>query len=211
VNGSVTEHWVEVNMSAPLEKQDGILLDVLRPHVLGLRRRGVLVSYHYFREPEIRFRVRLRTARSKGSEERALAKIADSLVKKGLVDEWHFGNHGEKGKAYVGEEDRYGKNGWKVAQDYFNQGAETALRLIALKRRGRLESPLWAKGKGNPWEGGSGNPWKERQGDPLVYHWSRHLHLFTNQLGFDIDKEVRLSEKQAERYRFISEELGMKW
>jgi hypothetical protein len=205
------EHWVEINFDAALAKQDGILLDVLRPYLRRLERKGELVTWHYFREPEIRFRVRLRSRAEKERQEADLSRIAGSLAKKGLVSEWHFGNHGEKGKVYTGEEDRYGKNGWKVAQDYFRNGAETALMLLELKKRSHLESPLWAKGEGNPWEGGKENPWREREEDPLVYHWSREVHLLSNQLGFNMVKEADLCSKQAERYRQVVKGFGILW
>jgi hypothetical protein len=205
------EFWIEANLHCDLEAQSHVLLDVLRPYVERLKKSGRLVTWHFFREPEIRFRVRLKDRKTKTAESRAVASMADSLVKQKLVSSWHFGNHGEGGKEYSGEEDRYGRNGWKVAQDYFNSGAETALRLLALKREKRLEDPLWAKGLGNPWEGGEANPWKERQEDPLVFQWSRYVHLFTNQLGFDMEDEVRLCSRQAERYRMVTEETGMKW
>lgn len=205
------EHWVEINLNADVAVQDGILLDVLRPYLTRLERAGELVTYHYFREPEIRFRVRVRSREVKARQALVLSRMADSLVKKRLASEWHFGNHGEKGVEYVGEEDRYGREGWKVAQDYFRNGSDTALRLLDLKRRSRLESPLWAKGLGNPWEGGGRNPWREREDDPLVYHWSRFVHLFSNQLGFDMEKEVELCSKQSERYEQVMKEFGMKW
>jgi len=205
------EHWVEVNLVVDFADQDKVLLDVLAPYVERLRRRGTLVSFHFFREPEIRFRVRLNSARAKASERRAIAAMASSLQKRGLVSTWHFGNHGERGRMYSGEEDRYGKNGWQVAQDYFHDGSQTALRLLSLRREGRLENPLWAKGLGNPWEGGERNPWKEREDNPLIYNWSRYVHLFTNQLGFDIDEESRLCARQSDRYAKISRELGIKW
>ncbi len=205
------EHWVEINLLADVEVQDGILLDVMRPHVRRLERTAELLSFHYFREPELRFRVRMKSAGARKRELSDLARIAEGLVRKRLVSEWHFGNHGEKGADYVGEADRYGVNGWKVAQDYFRDCSETALSLLELKRRAKLESPLWAKGLGNPWEGGERNPWREREDDPLVYHWSRFVHLFSNQLGFDMDREADLCQKQSERYRQVTREFGMKW
>jgi hypothetical protein len=205
------EHWVEINLMAALEHQDAILLDVLRPYVRRLRESGNLLTWHYFREPEIRFRIRVRSKKARTRETANLAGIAESLAEKRLVSGWHFGNHGERGKDYVGEEDRYGKNGWRVAQEYFERGAETALGLLELWRRDRLENPLWARGLGNPWEGGDRNPWREREDDPLVYHWSRYVHLFSSQIGFDIDKESRLCRKQAQRYSRISKEMGVKW
>ena len=205
------EHWVEVNLNAALADQDSILLDILEPYVEKLDKTGELLTWHYFREPEIRFRVRLKTSAAKLAQAHAISKLADSLEAKGLISEWHFGNHGEKGSNYAGEEDRYGKNGWKAAQDYFRNGSETAMALISMKRRSRLESPLWAKGRGNPWEGGGRNPWRRREADPLVYHWSRFVHLFTNQLGFDMIRETELCNKQAERYRQVVKEFGMRW
>lgn len=192
-------------------EQDRLLLEVLLPYVKYLRKTGTLVSWHYFREPEIRFRLRLKSRASKSKEKKTVTVMAKSLRRRGLVSGWHLGNHGKKGKVYSGEEDRYGKEGWKVAQEYFNQGSETALKLLELKTESGLENPLWGKGLGNPWEGGKKNPWREREKDPLVYHWSRYVHLFTNQLGFDIDDEVGLCAKQAERYKRVSEEAGMKW
>ncbi|HXY56759.1 MAG TPA: lantibiotic dehydratase C-terminal domain-containing protein [Nitrososphaerales archaeon] len=205
------EHWVEINLDGEVEGQDGILLDVLRPYVRRLDERRTLVTYHYFREPALRFRIRLKTAASKEREARALAKIAHSLVRKGLVTEWHFGSHGESGTEYSGEEDRYGREGWKVAQDYFRNGAETALRLLELKRRSRLENMLWARGLGNPWEGGELNPWKRKEDDPLMFHWSRFVHLFSNQLGFDMGREIELCARQADGYGQVVKEFGMKW
>lgn len=205
------EHWIEINLFARRRIQDEILQDILRPHVERLQNKGVLVTWHFFREPEIRLRVRLRNENSKAKEIEALAKLANSLQKRRLILNWHFGSHGEKGLNYVGEEDRYGCNGWKVAQDYFNQGSEIALRLLALKKQNRLENPLWAKRLGNPWEGGKRNPWREHLKNPLVYHWSRYVHLFTNQLGFDIKDEVKLCSRQAVRYRRVMKSFGMKW
>ncbi len=205
------EHWIEINLMGGREEQDAVLLDVLRPYVRRLRESGNLLTWHYFREPEIRFRIRVRTEKARTKETAKLAGIAESLADKKLVSEWHFGNHGETRKDYVGEEDRYGKNGWRVAQGYFERGAETALDLLELRRKTRLENPLWARGLGNPWEGGGRNPWREREDDPLVYHWSRYVHLFSSQIGFDIDEESRLCRKQAERYSRISKEFGVKW
>ena len=205
------EHWVEINLEGDVAEQDAILLDVLQPYVRRLEKKNALVTYHYFREPELRFRVRLKTAASRRREARALARIAGSLSRKGLISGWRFGKHGESGVEYSGEEDRYGKEGWKVAQDYFRDGADTALRLLYLKRRSRLENVLWAKGLGNPWEGGDQNPWREKEEDPLAFHWSRFVHLFSNQLGFDMEREVELCAKQAERYRQVAVDFGMKW
>jgi hypothetical protein len=205
------EHWVEINLNADVKVQDQILLDVLSPYVRRLEKKGELLSFHYFREPEIRFRVKLRGTRARKREMANLSRIADQLIRRKLISEWHFGSHGEEGVEYVGEEDRYGVNGWKVTQDYIRQGSETALRLLELKRSSKLESPLWARGLGNPWEGGEQNPWRDVEEDPLVYQWSRFVHLFSNQLGFDMDAEVRLCEKQAERYRKVTREFGLKW
>lgn len=205
------EHWVEINLDAELAVQDSILLDVLRPYVRKLGRRGDLVTYHYFREPEIRFRVRLKHSTAQARAASELRRIAVALERRKLVSGWRFGSHGEQGKQYVGEEDRYGRNGWVVAQEYFRRGAETALDLLELKRRSKLESPLWAKGLGNPWEGGRSNPWTEVVSDPLAFHWSRYVHLFSNQVGFDMVSEARLASKQSDMYREVHQKFGMSW
>jgi hypothetical protein len=205
------EHWIEVNLYAKRKLQDGILLDVLKPHIEKLQTRHVLVTWHFFREPELRFRVRLRNEKVMNEEIKVIANLARSLQRRGLISNWHFGGHGEEGSRYDGEEDRYGRNGWKVAQDYFNQGATIALRLLALKRQNRLENPLWAKGLGNPWEGGKKNPWRQHEKNPLAYHWSRYVHLFTNQVGFDINYEAKLCSKQAARYTKVTKDMEMKW
>jgi hypothetical protein len=205
------EHWIEVNLFAELADQDHILLDVLWPYVKRLERRRALLTWHYFREPELRFRIRMKTKASKRRQMRMISKIAGVMLKEKLVSKWHFGNHGDPGGEYSGEAERYGVNGWKVAQDYFRDGSETALRLLDLKRGSRLENPLWGEGLGNPWEGGDKNPWRDKIDDPLVYHWSRFVHLFSNQLGFGIEDEVALCSKQSEGYRRVVEEFGMRW
>jgi hypothetical protein len=205
------EYWTEINLFADSAAQNEILLDVLWPYVRKLRKSGVLASFHYFREPEIRFRVRLKTERERRVQLGVQERMAKRLRERGLIRSWKFGSHGVEGEPYSGEEDRYGKNGWKVAQRYFEDGSETALRLLELKRELLLENPLWARGLGNPWEGGEKNPWRKREEDPLAYHWSRYMHLFSNQLGFDLDYEVRLCERQAEGYRKVVDEFGMKW
>lgn len=205
------EHWIEINIDAEVSDQDRILLDFLLPHVKELERKRELITWHYFREPEIRFRVRVSDRSTKSREMPNLARIADSLVRRNLASGWHLGRHGEEGVAYEGEADRYGQSGWRVAQDYFMDGSETALALLKLKRRSKLESPLWAKGLGNPWEGGEKNPWREKEGDPLAFHWSRFVHLFSNQLGFDMEKEAELCAKQSEKYTQVAREFGMRW
>jgi hypothetical protein len=209
--GMQMEHWIEVNLTVDMKLQNQVLLDHLRPYVERLRRNGTLLRYHFFREPEIRLRVKLNSAKAKRAEEKNVKRLAESLVEAGLVSEWHFGRHGEEGEPYSGEQDRYGEKGWQVAQAYFENGAEVALNLLELSRKGRLENPLWAKGLGNPWEGGDKNPWREREENPLLYHWSRYVHLFTNQLGFNVDEESTLCSKQAERYARISKDFGLKW
>jgi hypothetical protein len=205
------EHWVEVNLQCRLKDQDAILLEVLRPYAMGLDRDGRLLTWHYLREPELRFRVRLKSRSAIKKEKRSLANIARKLKAKGVVSEWNFGSHGEKGRRYSGEVDRYGEEGWKVTQGYLRHGSEVALALIELRRGNRLENPLWGKGLGNPWEGGTRNPWRGKVGDPLEFHWSRFVHLFSNQLGFDMLKEAKLSARQAKTYRAVHDEIGMDW
>ena len=209
--GAVLEYWIETNLFIKKRLQDEILLDIIKPYVNKLEKRKQLVTWHFFREPEIRFRIRLKNKKATNRELKALTALAESLKRRNLVSSWNFGNHGEKEQPYMGEEDRYGRNGWRIAQEYFRSGAETALALLALKRRSKLENPLWAKGLGNPWEGGKRNPWRQRQKNLLVYHWSRYVHLFTNQLGFETTTEANLCSKQADRYRWLSKHIGMKW
>ena len=132
------ERWVEINLFAKARDEDRILLEVLWPYVKKLRRQGALVGWHYFREPEIRFRVRVKSEKERRAQSKAVESMAARLKKEGLVSRWRFGNHGEEG-TYVGEADRYGDNGWEIAQKYFEDGSETALRLLALKRKSGLE------------------------------------------------------------------------
>lgn len=203
------EHWVEINLFADLGVQDDILLGVLWPHVKRLRRKGALLSFHYFREPEIRFRMRLTTELEMRAQERKLGEIAERLKRRGLVSKWNFGDHGAADKRYVGEEDRYGKNGWLVAQRYFEEGAEAALGLLDLKRKSKLENVLQSKSK-DTWGWKGSDEWRARTEDPVVFHWSRRVHLFTNQLGYNIEDEAELCSRQAERYRQVASQ-GVRW
>ncbi len=53
---------------AELEDQENVLLRVLKPYVEKLKKSGTLVTFHFFREPEIRFRVRLNSKKAKARE-----------------------------------------------------------------------------------------------------------------------------------------------
>mgnify|MGYP005634972143 CR=1 FL=1 len=84
-----------------------------------------------------------------------------------LFADYCYGNHGECGKEYVGEEDRYGSEGWNLVAKMLNFGSEIALKLI--KKRENM---------------GRSNEFKM----PLDVYVDRYDHLFLNQISPLVDE-----------------------
>jgi hypothetical protein len=136
-------------------------------------------TWFFFWEPELRLRVRWRRAASAGSAEAALKAHLDAL---GV--EWWEGAHGERGRRYEGEAEDYGTEVWQLVQKDWMSASRLALAFAELEPAGRLT--------------------RTRE-----YHWSRRVHLFSNQVFGDWPSEVRLCLAQARWYLARPELAGL--
>jgi hypothetical protein len=176
------EAWIEVNLvpSQPLDA--ALLVEVIDP-LIHEQLRSDVETWFYFWEPDLRLRIRWRDP-ARAEELNGVLRSAlkrDQAV--GRFKDWYEGAHGDRGKAYAGEADFYGEEVWPQIQKDWMNGSELALLLIKLDRAGALG--------------------KNRES-----HWSRHVHLFTNQLFGSWDAEVQLCLNQALGYLRKIEEQG---
>jgi hypothetical protein len=168
------EAWIEVNL-VPNEPLDATLLIDAIDHLVHEELRDDVETWFYFWEPDLRLRIRWREPARTVELNGVLRSALERDQAAGRFKDWYEGAHGERGKAYLGEADFYGEEVWPQIQKDWMSGSELALLLIKLDRAGALQ--------------------KNRE-----FHWSRHVHLFTNQLYGSWDAEVQLCLNQALGY-----------
>lgn len=169
----MAHEWTEVNI-VPDSSQDVatsvLLLDVLDPLVHDTLR-GRLDAWFYFWETapigrlHLRLRVRWLHLHQVDDDRSELAVLLDDAQSAGKFVRSYEGNHGVEGETYEGEAERYGPEVWELTFRNWTSGSELALAILKAQAEGNLTKP--------------------RQ-----FHWSRGLHLYSNQLGLS---EVHLS------------------
>jgi hypothetical protein len=164
--------WIEVNLVAPAAMQPTqVLLRIVDP-LVHEQLADRIDMWFYFWEPELRLRIRWRDPRSVDANRRELTDFLDNACRAGTLKEWFEGSHGRRGGTYRGESGFYGAEVWElVARDWTN-ASELALALARIESEGRLTRPR-------------------------SFHWSRRVHLFSNQLLVD---EIALCLAQARSY-----------
>lgn len=179
-----TEAWIEITLVPNVSPDTDLLLLVIDPLVHG-KLAGEIESWHYFWEPALQVRVRwVHASRRTGLDDR-LGTYLDKKRDEGYFKEWYESNHGTRGERHEGEPERYGPEAWDLIQKDWMNGSELALRLLRLERENRLTGELTPT---------------------LDAHWSRHVHLFTNELFGTSegptwwDSEIRLCLQHARGY-----------
>ena len=166
------EEWVEVNIvPASTNNAERLLLDVIDPLVHD-RLVGRIDTWFYFWEPDLRLRIRWRNSADAEENRSALFAFLNAAQRAGHIVSWYEGSHGERGKTYPGEADFYGEEMWELTAKDWMSGSELALALMKFDTQNRLTKPE-------------------------SFHWSRRVHLFSNQLLLD---EVPLCLRQARGY-----------
>ena len=163
--------WIEINVGISRYDRDTMLglffklVDSLVTKFKGLAKEGS--SWHFLWESNpwpstlrLRFYGDEETIdRIKQEFERLWSSLKAS--RPDLLVDYCYGSHGECGEEYVGEEDTYGSEGWKLVKKMLNFGAETALKLI--KEHENM---------------GRSKEFRE----PLDVYVDRYVHLFLNQM-----------------------------
>jgi hypothetical protein len=164
--------WTEVNVvPADPGRPEELLLALVDPLVheqLGAR----IDVWFYFWEPELRLRIRWREDADVDAALGELARALDQAADQGRAADWYEGAHGQRGATYTGEAEYYGAELWELTSRDWMAGSELALAIVRLDAAGRLERPR-------------------------DFHWSRRVHLFSNQL---LQDEIGLCLRQAAGY-----------
>ena len=168
------EHWIEVNLEPMRPLDEDVLVDVVDPLVHETFA-GEIATWFFLWEPELRLRIRWRDGGRARELSDRLAALLDDCARGRKIHDWYEGAHGVRGERYVGEADHYGEEIWPRLQLDWMSGSELALAVVKLERTNALTQPR-------------------------DYHWSRRVHLFTNQLVHTWDAEVELSLRQALGY-----------
>jgi hypothetical protein len=160
-----------VNVSVRADERARLLLDLVDPLVheqLAAR----IKTWFFFWEPELRLRI-LWTDREQAESARAdLAGFLDRAKAEGKLEDWYEANHGVRGEVYRGEAELYGSEVWELTANDWMSGSELALAIVRFEADGVLK-------------------------EPSGFHWSRRVHLFSNQLWLD---EIALCLRQAHGY-----------
>lgn len=155
----MTDKWVEVNVHlngySP-SNVNKVIVETVKRLVEDFEQNGLVKSWHFFREPQIRLRF--------FGEEENVSKMKDLIDKKlnemesteGNLYSCHiFGSHGWRNKEYQGEAD-FWRDDWPLVMKLWEASSEFAVKLIT-------------KGPSRP----------------LDIHGERHVHALLNQLGLD--------------------------
>jgi hypothetical protein len=177
---NVSHEWVEVNIlpSSP-DQRERLLLDVI-DQLIHEKLSGRMEIWIYFWEsdpPPLHLRLRIRWQRPEQSNEYRgeLFALLNAAKSGDQLADWYEGNHGVRDEVYQGEDDAYGAEVWEAISRDWMSGSELALTLVKLESNGQLTQSL-------------------------QFHWERRVHLFSNQLGFNLQDEVYLSLRQARGY-----------
>jgi hypothetical protein len=163
--------WIEVNIPARAEERSRLLLELVDP-LVHEHFAGRIKTWFYFWEPELRLRI-LWTDPERAEAARAeLADFLDQAKAEGAIEGWFEGSHGVRGEIYRGEAELYGNEVWELTAHDWMSGSELALAIVRAGAGGRLTKPE-------------------------EFHWSRRVHLFSNQLWLD---EIALCLRQAHGY-----------
>jgi len=168
------ESWTEVNVE-PVTSHDPSLLTGLVDTLVHDIFREDVETWFFFWEPALRLRFRWIDQSRVDEHRERLASQLDEAKAQGSIVDWYEGAHGHRNERYTGEAEDYGEEVWpRVQKDWMN-GSEFALLLTKQDQAGALSHP--------------------RQ-----HHWSRHVHLFTNQLYGTWNEEIDLCLAQAGGY-----------
>ena len=168
------EAWTEVNIAPARALDESVIADYI-DDLVHVRIADAIAVWFWFWEPALRLRLRWKDADRVDEHRATLAEILDTWHADGVIESWYEGAHGNKGETYVGEADNYGEEIWPRLQLDWMHSSELALAVIKLDREGRLTKPR-------------------------DYHWTRRVHLFTNQVFQTWEAEVELSLRQAVGY-----------
>jgi hypothetical protein len=155
--------WLELNVFLTDDTQfNQVLANFVKPFIDDKYYQLNRETWHYFREPQLCLRV----GGYGGTIERSITYLDERLnklekIQSNIYKSHLFGAFGVKDKQYIGEEELYGTDAWELCYKRWEAGSNLALQLC------------------------TDNPTKS-----LPFHYTRDIHLFENQLGFDYSDAI---------------------
>lgn len=128
--------WVEANLHHKLADDRPLILAL---HGSVVKQVTGLVSWHYFREPEIRLRLEVTDDAEAGRIEEKIRQFVDARRSEFQIDRLVFGRHGKEGEKYDGEPEAMGKEGFEVHKMIWMWQSELAVLRFRQETEGRLE------------------------------------------------------------------------
>lgn len=168
------EYWVEANID-PVGNTIDFLCQFV-DQLIQTEFRGQLLNWHYFFEPDIRLRFEWKSARARKQNNQKLFSILDDWKRQGIIRDWYEGHHGRVMEPpFTGEGWKYGEEIWPYAKKVWTANCEMVLAILKNQKEGKLTYPP-------------------------EYHWSRTVHLLSNELGGEFALEILGCLKQARGY-----------
>ncbi len=120
-----TENWVEVNIYPNKDNDKWNIINTLQNFVF--QNKETIISWHYLFEPEIRFRILLKTTQEKNT---VFVLLEKELNNNKNIKKWQVGSHGTPNLEYIGESGWYGEKGWKIVSEALKNNSELSLRIL---------------------------------------------------------------------------------
>ena len=179
----MVDYWTEMNLvpAAP-RRPVQLAIELLRPLIhetLAGCWKAWFYSMYEDPDPKRIDMLRLRILWLAPERELGYRKLTDFLNSdnaRAKLDDCYEGSHGERGKTYPGEADKFGSDMWPITYQNWMSGCEMALTILNLIAEGAVLKM-----------------------SPEV-HWAYRVHMFSNPLGLSYKGEADLSLVRALNY-----------
>lgn len=127
-----SQKWIECNIllkNKSMETFNEALGKYIKPYLDNLRSRGKLVSWHFFREPHICFRILTHEKYAEDiKQELHMILYYEETIESSIIKSHYYGKHSQQNEEYDGEKDCYG-DVWELCYKRWEYGSEIALAL----------------------------------------------------------------------------------
>jgi hypothetical protein len=170
--GIILAKWIELNVYLSDDgKFNQVLNDLVKPVIKRLYDNGKLLSWHYFREPHLCWRIFGEEWFIEGVKEELDTQLGILEKENPEIYKNHFfGAFCEAGKNYAGEAELYGSNAWQLCYKRWEAGSNLALLLCTQDTE-----------------------------KSIPFHYTRDIHLMENQLGLELSDTITIYLKWVKK------------
>ena len=167
------DKWLELVITPnDFSKINRILSDLVKPYIDRLYKDKIHFSWHFFREPELRWRISSLDEKIESIKIELDTKLTElERIEPKIYLKHFFGNHGEPNSCYHGEQEFYGEV-WDLCYKRWEAGSNLALMLCTSNTSKSID-----------------------------FYTDRDMHLILNQLGYERPYDEALMHlEQASKY-----------